>query len=92
MLPVLSLSILLPLLPIASAAAVQLPFSAPRLDSDLPISDTTTLQQPGSTVPVDWPYRPLPWGDVNIISTTDTHGWLLGHQRNEPSFSGDWGG
>ncbi|GAA5984914.1 hypothetical protein JCM10908_002448 [Rhodotorula pacifica] len=50
-----------------------------------------TAQQPDSSDPLDWPYRPLPWGEVNILATTDTHGWLLGHQRNEPSFSGDWG-
>lgn len=75
-------------------------------------------QQPDSSDPADWPYRDLPWGQVNFIATTDTcaasfcagraytcrltvslscwlpcrHGWLLGHQRHEPSFSGDWGG
>jgi len=27
------------------------------------------------------PTRPLQWGDVNFIHTTDTHGWLLGHQK-----------
>lgn len=27
------------------------------------------------------PTRPLEWGDVNIIHTTDSHGWLLGHQK-----------
>ncbi len=35
------------------------------------------------------PSRPLEWGDVNIISTTDTHGWLLGHQKEsfpEPNY------
>ncbi|BGP19123.1 hypothetical protein JCM10213_005636 [Rhodosporidiobolus nylandii] len=74
---------LLALASTASAAALQLPFSRP------PSLDP--LQQPDSSSPVDWPYRSLPWGDVNILSTTDTHGWLLGHQRNEPSFSGDWG-
>jgi 2',3'-cyclic-nucleotide 2'-phosphodiesterase (5'-nucleotidase family) len=30
------------------------------------------------------PSRPLVWGNVNIIHTTDSHGWLLGHQK--PSF------
>ncbi|KAH9018779.1 Metallo-dependent phosphatase-like protein [Lactarius deliciosus] len=30
------------------------------------------------------PYRELVWGDVNIIHTTDTHGWLLGHQKSRP--------
>ena len=29
-------------------------------------------QQPDSSDPVDWPYRPLPWGEVNFITTTDT--------------------
>ena len=35
-------------------------------------------------VPLSPPSRPLVWGDVNIIHTTDSHGWLLGHQK--PSF------
>ena len=30
------------------------------------------------------PTRPLVWGDVNIIHTTDSHGWLLGHQKTSP--------
>ena len=34
--------------------------------------------------PLTRPSRPLVWGDVNIIHTTDSHGWLLGHQK--PSF------
>ncbi|KIL68725.1 hypothetical protein M378DRAFT_157830 [Amanita muscaria Koide BX008] len=40
------------------------------------------------------PWRPLQWGDVNIIHTTDSHGWLLGHQKKsfpEPNYSGDFG-
>ncbi|KAF8624480.1 hypothetical protein AX17_007109 [Amanita inopinata Kibby_2008] len=40
------------------------------------------------------PSRPLEWGDVNILHTTDTHGWLLGHQKKsfpEPNYSGDFG-
>ena len=32
-------------------------------------------------VPLAPPTRPLQWGDVNIIHTTDSHGWLLGHQK-----------
>ncbi|GAA5843361.1 hypothetical protein JCM9279_002078 [Rhodotorula babjevae] len=69
---------------LALAAAVQLPFPS-SADTSRP------LQQPDSIPPVDYPYRQLPWGDVNVLATTDTHGWLLGHQRNESSFSGDWG-
>ncbi|KAG6860089.1 hypothetical protein C0995_015865, partial [Termitomyces sp. Mi166 len=40
------------------------------------------------------PSRPLQWGDINIIHTTDSHGWLLGHQKSsfpEPNYSGDFG-
>ncbi|GAA5864272.1 hypothetical protein JCM8547_001314 [Rhodosporidiobolus lusitaniae] len=72
-----------------SAAALQFPFARPAEPAPLPLP--LPQQQPGSSDPQDWPYRELPWGDVNVVSTTDTHGWLLGHQRNEPSFSGDWG-
>ena len=35
------------------------------------------------------PSRPLVWSDVNIIHTTDSHGWLLGHQKTsfpEPNY------
>ncbi|KAG2069137.1 hypothetical protein BDR04DRAFT_1102086 [Suillus decipiens] len=45
-------------------------------------------------VPLTPPYRPLIWGDLNVIHTTDTHGWLLGHQKSswaEPYYSGDLG-
>ncbi|KZV66465.1 hypothetical protein PENSPDRAFT_612594 [Peniophora sp. CONT] len=44
--------------------------------------------------PLTPPSRPLTWGDVNIIHTTDSHGWLLGHQKAsfpEPNYSGDFG-
>ncbi|KAI8386932.1 Metallo-dependent phosphatase-like protein [Blakeslea trispora] len=34
--------------------------------------------------------RPLVWGDVNFIHTTDTHGWLEGHVL-EGSYNGDLG-
>ncbi|KAI0343630.1 hypothetical protein BDW22DRAFT_1328874 [Trametopsis cervina] len=46
------------------------------------------------SVPLTPPSRPLVWGDVNIIHTTDSHGWLLGHQKSsfpEPNYSGDFG-
>jgi 2',3'-cyclic-nucleotide 2'-phosphodiesterase (5'-nucleotidase family) len=33
------------------------------------------------SVPLTPPSVPLVWGDVNIIHTTDSHGWLLGHQK-----------
>ena len=45
-------------------------------------------------VPITPPSRPLVWQDLNVIHTTDTHGWLLGHQHlsePEPNYSGDFG-
>ncbi|KZT05411.1 uncharacterized protein LAESUDRAFT_727057 [Laetiporus sulphureus 93-53] len=45
-------------------------------------------------VPLTPPSRPLEWSDVNVIHTTDSHGWLLGHQHlsfPEPNYSGDFG-
>ena len=47
-----------------------------------------------SSAPITPPTRPLEWGDINILHTTDTHGWLLGHQKTsfpEPNYSGDFG-
>ena len=38
--------------------------------------------------------RDLTWGDVQIIHTTDIHGWYQGHMKSsqpEPNYSGDWG-
>ncbi|GAA5891579.1 hypothetical protein JCM6882_004515 [Rhodosporidiobolus microsporus] len=69
---------LLPLLPLAALLSHSAALQIP-------------LQQPDASPPTDWPYRPLPWGEINVLATTDTHGWLGGHQRNEPQFSGDWG-
>ncbi|KAF7344437.1 Metallophos domain-containing protein [Mycena sanguinolenta] len=46
------------------------------------------------SVPLTPPSRPLQWGSLNIIHTTDSHGWLLGHQKAsfpEPNYSGDFG-
>ncbi|KAF8504194.1 Metallo-dependent phosphatase-like protein [Hysterangium stoloniferum] len=46
------------------------------------------------TISIATPGKPLVWGDINIIHTTDSHGWLLGHQKTsppEPNYSGDFG-
>ncbi|KAJ7632877.1 Metallo-dependent phosphatase-like protein [Roridomyces roridus] len=46
------------------------------------------------SAPLTRPSRPLQWDSVNIIHTTDSHGWLLGHQKPsfpEPNYSGDFG-
>ncbi|TAQ84513.1 hypothetical protein B7494_g7155 [Chlorociboria aeruginascens] len=34
--------------------------------------------------------RDLPWGQLNFLQTTDTHGWHAGHLQ-EAQYSADWG-
>ncbi|KAL8907868.1 MAG: hypothetical protein Q9171_005671 [Xanthocarpia ochracea] len=46
--------------------------------------------QPSAPEPFVAPLRELPWGQLNFLHTTDTHGWHAGHLQ-EPSFTGDWG-
>jgi len=47
-------------------------------------------EQPSAPSPIAGPLRDLPWGQLNFLHTTDTHGWHAGHLQ-EPSFSADWG-
>ncbi|KAI9747961.1 MAG: Calcium-transporting ATPase 10, plasma membrane-type [Chaenotheca gracillima] len=46
--------------------------------------------QPSAPAPVSAPLRELPWGQLNFLHTTDSHGWHAGHLQ-EPSYSADWG-
>lgn len=49
----------------------------------------STRAAPPQAQTITLPTRPLQWGDVNIIHTTDSHGWLLGHQKTsfpEPNY------
>ncbi|KAI6041601.1 hypothetical protein EDC04DRAFT_2601541 [Pisolithus marmoratus] len=82
---------LLPMFALASLAAA-------RGDRHLPAREANgqshVEMQEYPQVPLTPPHQPLVWGDFNVIHTTDTHGWLLGHQRTsfpEPHFSGDLG-
>ncbi|KLJ05985.1 hypothetical protein EMPG_10598 [Blastomyces silverae] len=36
------------------------------------------------------PKGPIEWGQINFIHTTDTHGWLAGHLKEE-NYGADWG-
>ncbi|KAI6029165.1 Metallo-dependent phosphatase-like protein [Pisolithus microcarpus] len=68
-------------------------------DHHLPVrgeaySQSRVDKQEYPQVPLTPPHRPIVWGDFDVIHTTDTHGWLLGHPKNsfpEPNFSGDLG-
>lgn len=35
------------------------------------------------------PRGPLEWGQINFLHTTDTHGWLEGHIK-EQNYGADW--
>jgi 2',3'-cyclic-nucleotide 2'-phosphodiesterase (5'-nucleotidase family) len=49
-----------------------------------------TAKQPSAPSAVAAPLRELPWGQINFLHTTDTHGWHGGHLQ-EPQYSADWG-
>ncbi len=49
-----------------------------------------SAKQPSSPEAPKSPLRDLVWGQLNIIHTTDTHGWHAGHLL-EPNYSADWG-
>ncbi|CAK7201991.1 hypothetical protein SEUCBS139899_004709 [Sporothrix eucalyptigena] len=46
--------------------------------------------QPDAVPPLPAPMRPLQWGQINFLHTTDTHGWHAGHLQ-ESQYSADWG-
>ncbi|KAL8697481.1 MAG: hypothetical protein Q9201_007110 [Fulgogasparrea decipioides] len=56
----------------------------------VPLVALSQSAQPSAPEPVSAPLRELPWGQLNFLHTTDTHGWHAGHLQ-EPSYTGDWG-
>jgi len=46
--------------------------------------------QPGVLQALNGPKGPLSWGQINFIHTTDTHGWLEGHLKQQ-NYGADWG-
>lgn len=46
--------------------------------------------QPGARNATVAPRGPLAWGQLNFLHTTDTHGWLEGHLK-EQNYGADWG-
>lgn len=44
--------------------------------------------QPNAPSAAPAPIRPLPWGQLNFVHTTDTHGWHAGHlQESVPQMN-----
>ncbi|KAI2464330.1 Metallo-dependent phosphatase-like protein [Annulohypoxylon bovei var. microspora] len=62
----------------------------PRIILLASLATVARTSQPGVPAPVAAPMRDLEWGQINLIHTTDIHGWLGGHMQ-EPQYSADWG-
>lgn len=60
---------------LAITSAHQIPLQATLQQASIASDDSLV-----STLPK--PTRPLQWGTLNILSTTDTHGWLRGHTHS----------
>jgi 2',3'-cyclic-nucleotide 2'-phosphodiesterase (5'-nucleotidase family) len=60
----------------------QIPLQAP-LPSPLSAFTTTTSDSSSFLSSLPKPSRPLQWGTLNILSTTDIHGWLRGHTHHD---------
>ncbi|KAK9898687.1 Metallo-dependent phosphatase [Cystobasidium minutum MCA 4210] len=74
-----------------SASALQIPLQAsPLAPSSSPSYAAAASADHSSFLPtLPKPSSPLQWGTLNILSLTDTHGWLRGHThlRNIPEAS-----
>ncbi|KAF2724516.1 hypothetical protein K431DRAFT_310072 [Polychaeton citri CBS 116435] len=61
-----------------------------RIPLFLALLHLTTAEQPSAPSPIAAPLRELPWGQLNFLHTTDTHGWHGGHLQ-EAQYGADWG-
>ncbi|GAB7364579.1 hypothetical protein MBLNU230_g5386t1 [Neophaeotheca triangularis] len=61
-----------------------------RIPLFLSLLHLTSASQPEAPAPIPAPLRDLPWGQLNFLHTTDTHGWHGGH-LSEAQYSADWG-
>lgn len=57
---------------------------------DLVLTRNVRRMQPGAMGATTQPKGPLEWGQFNVLHTTDTHGWLEGHIKQQ-TYSADWG-
>lgn len=57
---------------------------------DVTLTRHRPRMQPDAQNAVSQPRAPLEWGQINFLHTTDTHGWLEGHLK-EQNYGADWG-
>jgi 2',3'-cyclic-nucleotide 2'-phosphodiesterase (5'-nucleotidase family) len=57
---------------------------------DVVLTRNVRRMQPDAQNATTGPKGPLEWGQINFLQTTDTHGWLEGHIK-EQNYGADWG-
>jgi 2',3'-cyclic-nucleotide 2'-phosphodiesterase (5'-nucleotidase family) len=60
------------------------------LKDDVVLTRNVRRMQPDAQNTTTRPKGPLEWGQINFLHTTDTHGWLEGHIK-EQNYGADWG-
>lgn len=60
------------------------------LQDDVVLTRNVRRMQPDAQNATTMPKGPLEWGQINFLHTTDTHGWLEGHIK-EQNYGADWG-
>lgn len=60
------------------------------LKDDVILTRNVRRMQPDAQNATHGPKAPLEWGQINFLHTTDTHGWLEGHIK-EQNYGADWG-
>ncbi|CAN9472754.1 putative ser thr protein phosphatase protein [Alternaria sp. MG1] len=60
------------------------------LKDDVVLTRNVRRMQPDAQNATTTPKAPLEWGQINFMHTTDTHGWLEGHIK-EQNYGADWG-
>lgn len=60
------------------------------LKDDVVLTRNVRRMQPDAQNATSLPRGPLEWGQINFLHTTDTHGWLEGHIK-EQNYGADWG-
>ncbi|KAI9792382.1 MAG: hypothetical protein M1835_007887 [Candelina submexicana] len=58
--------------------------------NDVVLTRNVRRMQPDAQEATVQPRAPLEWGQLNFLHTTDTHGWLEGHIK-EQNYGADWG-
>lgn len=61
-----------------------------RPQNDVVMIRNVRRMQPDAENATTGPRGPLEWGQINFLHTTDTHGWLEGHIK-EQNYGADWG-